>query len=585
MSSFCPFKICNAYVLLRALLFSFTFLFCALVSAEEEKQEKTIRNIKIVVRDVFDHDDLGFIYGAANTLKVNTKEDIVKRELLFKEGDVYDKFRISESGRNLRSLPFLREIDIVEISDGEFVDVIVSVQDTWTLFPIVSLSTGSGTNKQSIGLVEGNLGGYGKRVEGLIAEDEGRRKYEMVLDDRRFLGSLQRFSVGHFERSDGRESVLSWGQPFRSLVDKSAWFSDVRVSDLVGRLFDAGEERFIYRQEALSALGGYTISSGSPSELINRFTIGYNFSNNTFSEASDSDYSDIGIDRDSLPENGGVLAQDRRFSGPAFSYQRIEPDFISLNYVDLFDRVEDFNLGNEFIANVHISPEVLGSMDDALILRMSDTLGHRLGAAQFIRGQLSGSARFEKDAVRQMIISAQGRYYNVLGPQYLGGVFVGQHTLAAGTLFESGYSLDNDTEFLLGAGNGLRGYEDRTLSGSHRLSINLEDRFHIIDEVAKLVSVGGVVFADAGAVGKDNLSSLVKNGFYANVGIGLRLGMVRSSGGTVVRIDLAFPLRDGPDGSQEFEPRLLFTTGQLFSASLRSDAPGLQAPAISSGFQ
>lgn len=546
---------------------------------------KTIRDIRIIVRDVFDETDVGLLYEAANNAKINTKEDIVKRELLFKEGDVYDSFVIQESARNLRSLPFLREIQITEIKDKDFVDVVVSVQDTWTLFPIIGLSMGGGTDKQSVGLVEGNFLGYGKRMEGLVAEDEGRRKYEAVFDDRRFLGSLQRFSVGHFERSDGRESVVSWGRPFRSLVDESGWFTDFQSSDLIGRMFEAGNERYIFRHEKISAMGGYTISKGSPSELLTRMTFGYRFSHEQFSEADASDYSSIGLDPSDLNPRGGTLAQDRRFSGPVFSYQVIKPDFISLNYVDFFDRYEDYNLGNEFIINTHIAPKVLGSLYDAVNMRVSNTSGYRLGGSEFVRGLLSFSSRMQDDAVRNIIIRAQGRYYNVLGPQYAGGVYLGQHTLAAGVLLESGYDMDEDTEFILGAGSGLRGYKDRAFTGAQRFSLSLEDRFHMIDEVAKLVSVGGAFFADVGSYGTNTLSEFADNGFYSNVGVGLRLGLIRSSGGTVVRIDLAFPLRDGPDGSGRFEPRLLITTGQMFRAALRSDSLGLQTPAISAGFQ
>ncbi|HQH28496.1 MAG TPA: hypothetical protein PLP17_13955, partial [Oligoflexia bacterium] len=58
----------------------------------------------------------------------------------------------------------------------------------------------------------------------------------------------------------------------------------------------------------------------------------------------------------------------------------------------------------------------------------------------------------------------------------------------------------------------------------------------------------------------------------------------RSSGGAVIRIDVAFPLRNGPDGSSEFEPRLLISTGQYFSARLRSEALSSQAARVSAGF-
>lgn len=555
------------------------------VFAGDKNSKKTIRSIKIIVRDVFDEkEENGLIYRTANILKINTAEDIIKRELLFQEGDTYNKFNIAESGRNLRSLPFLRNITITEIVDGDFVDITVGVQDTWTLFPVIGLSSGGGTQKQSIGVTEGNLAGYGKRLELLFAEDENRRKYEAVWDDRRFLGSLQRFTLGHFERSDGRSSVVSWGLPFRSLVNKHAWFVEADSSDLIGRMFRNGDERYIFRQKSSSLMGGYTIAAGEPTELLNRLTLGYSFTDDMFSEATDSDYDDIGLDRTDVPTNDGTLASDRRFSGPVFSWQMIQPKFISLNYVDFFDRVQDFNLGNELVANLHISPEIIGSKTDALILRLSDSDGLKITPHEFIRGQVGFSTRIERDTLQTAVLSLNARYYNVTGPQYLYGQYVGQHTLAAAFSLDSGHNLDNDREFLLGASNGLRGYEDRTFTGSHRFNLNLEDRTHLVDDVLKLFNVGTALFADVGTTSDENLKHLVTEKVYANVGIGLRLGLTRSTGGTVVRIDLAVPLMEGPDGTSKFEPRLLFTTGQMFSGFLRSDAPGLTTPSISAGF-
>lgn len=565
-------------------LFVFFCSFSNLTWADETVKIPTIRSISVVIRDVFDPKDKGILYQTANKLKINTKEDIVRRELLFKEGDLYDKFVISESGRNLRSLPFLRNISITETREGNAVDIVVSVQDTWTFFPVFTFSSGSGTSSRSAGLVEGNLAGYGKRAELLIAEDESRRKYEAVWDDRRFLGTLQRFSVGYFQRSDGNSGIVSWGLPFRSLVNKEAWFIDAGDSDLVQRLFRNADERFVYREKNVSLMGGYTIAAGDPTKLLNRLTFGYSFKDEDFSEATASDFNDIGLNPSTLPLGDGTLASDRRFSGPVFSWQLIKPEFISLNYIDLFDRVQDFNLGNEIVTNFQIAPEALGSLDNAFIYRLTDTNGYKISPQEFLRGQIAVSGRFQGSEAREVIISAQARHYHVHGPQYLSDVYVGQHTLASSATLDAGFHLDQDTEFLLGASNGLRGYEDRTFSGQHKLNINLEDRVHLADGVAKLVSVGMAAFADIGAVSNNNLKEVVTGDIYADVGIGLRLGLLRSSGGSVVRIDLAVPLRDGPDGSAKFEPRLLFTTGQLFSAFLRSDAPGLSAPSISAGF-
>ncbi len=84
-------------------------------------------------------------------------------------------------------------------------------------------------------------------------------------------------------------------------------------------------------------MGGYTLAAGDPTKLLNRLTFGYSFQRNDFSEATEEDFEDIGLNMSDLPIGDGNLADDRRFSGPVFSWQLINPEFISLNYIDFFD--------------------------------------------------------------------------------------------------------------------------------------------------------------------------------------------------------------------------------------------------------
>ena len=69
-----------------------------------------------------------------------------------------------------------------------------------------------------------------------------------------------------------------------------------------------------------------------------------------------------------------------------------------------------------------------------------------------------------------------------------------------------------------------------------------------------------------------------------DAGVGLRLGFPRSSGGRIARIDLAFPLRDGPDGSRAFEIRATFAGGTLFNSHLRSETSSPEQANVSIGF-
>ena len=98
------------------------------------------------------------------------------------------------------------------------------------------------------------------------------------------------------------------------------------------------------------------------------------------------------------------------------------------------------------------------------------------------------------------------------------------------------------------------------------------------------MSLGTAVFIDAGGATRDSLGSLLGENLYGDAGFGLRFCFPRASGGGIARIDMAVPLRDGPDGSKAGEPRLIFAAGQLFNARLRSEAVGPENASLGIGF-
>lgn len=547
-------------------------------------QGKTIRNITIEVREIFDDPNLQGMYQTVNNLKISTRQEVVKRELLFKEGDKYDHFLINESERNLRSLKYLRQVKIVPTAEGDFVDMHVSVQDTWTIIPQWGYSSGTGREKLSVGLAESNLVGTGKRVEALYEEDDKRESIEAVVDDTRVLGTFHRFLGGYFQRSDGDRALVHFGRPFRSLVERQSWGFTGQFSDTVGRLFENGDEDYIFRQDRVEFNARYTFAIGNPEVKLRRISVGYDYSDDVFSQADEDDYEDLDLDPDKVSNDPARLAEDRRYSGPVLAYESIVPDFISMNYIDRFERVEDYNLGGQFGTSVLIAPAALGSRDDALHLSGNRAQGLRFGRTSFMRGEMGVGSRLQDGGFENSVIRAELKYYNVLGPLFAGDTFLGRHTLAASFFIDYGDDLDEDREFLVGGDNALRGYESRTFTGDKRLVLNLEDRVHMLDDVFKLVSIGSAFFLDVGGATEEAFSDLVSDEMYADIGFGLRLAVPRSSGGRVLRVDVALPLREGPDGSDQFEIRVIFAGGQLFDSRLRSEIVGTQNATTGIGF-
>lgn len=546
-----------------------------------------IRNVKLKIVDVFEGKELSKFYRVANDLKMSTKRDVIRREFLFKKGDEFDPFLVSETKRILRTLGFLRRIRIIPTKVGTSeVDLLVSVQDTWTLIPQVGFSSGDGSDSRSVGVSESDLLGYGKTLGVGYSETDNRKKIQTVYDDPRVWGTYHRLRLTHFERTDGDFSSVFFGRPFRSFVEPFSWTSTISHEDTIGRLFQHGNERYIYRRRHFLFDLDFSLARVKNLEAVGRYSLGYKYSSEDFNSANDKDFEDLSLDPDLVSRDSALLAEDRRFSGPTLSYSEIDPEFVSMNYIDRFDRVEDYNLGKQVLIDTQIAPDFLGSDHDAMLFSLSRAGGEKFSKESFFRFELGMGSRLEKSGLSNTLYSFESKYYNVLGPLFSGDLFLGRHTLAANFGFDYGNDFDLDRELLIGADNGLRGYVSRAFTGDKRIVFNVEDRVHLVDDVLKLFSLGAAAFFDAGGATNASISDLIQDNIYSDVGVGLRIGFPRSSGGQVLRIDLALPLRSGPDdeGSGAFEPRIIFSGGQLFDSFTSSERAGERAAASSIGF-
>ncbi|OHX66148.1 BamA/TamA family outer membrane protein [Flammeovirga pacifica] len=70
----------------------------------------------------------------ANGVHNKTKEQVIRKNILFKEGDVINDFDLSESERILRALPFIKDAEIYacDLPNNE-IDIYVVSKDQWTI--------------------------------------------------------------------------------------------------------------------------------------------------------------------------------------------------------------------------------------------------------------------------------------------------------------------------------------------------------------------------------------------------------------------------------------------------------------------
>ncbi|MBU2493046.1 MAG: hypothetical protein KJ571_10520 [Bacteroidetes bacterium] len=193
---------------------------------------KIIRKINIEILDVFGasvnnpKDTVrSWLQDVGNTLHINTKEWLIKNKLIFFEGQIFIPFYILESERIIRESPYIYDVRIIPKpieNTVDSVDIMVYVQDIWSLNGSASYSPGNKTGRVSIDDI--NFLGYGNRFYGGLNFDrkltqgwdwDGRYTFDNIA--RTFLsGNIYYASDVYSEQygvSVGRDffsQIISW---------------------------------------------------------------------------------------------------------------------------------------------------------------------------------------------------------------------------------------------------------------------------------------------------------------------------------------------------------------------------------------
>ena len=113
-------------------------------------------------------------------------------------------------------------------------------------------------------------------------------------------------------------------------------------------------------------------------------------------------------------------------------------------------------------------------------------------------------------------------------------------TTAAHLFLDGARRPDPEDIYYLGGNEGLRGYPNFLHPGDARWLCSLEQRLLTEKRWLGIVRLGFVAFTDAGSIHRLDGEGWSRT--YADVGVGLRLGDLKSSLGHVVVIALATPL-------------------------------------------
>ena len=509
-----------------------------------------ISSIEIRRHPVFDDSAgamLSKFYDAANWLHVETRERVIRRELLFREGDCYEPLKLSESARLLREFSFLKRVD-VETSPraNSTVDVTVDTHDDWSLQLEPRIEMGSGLGFGGFSLAERNVGGTGRSVELFFIDRTGRNEMGARYYDPQFLATRWNLDLAAARTEPGLTVRQVVGYPFVGLVGRWAAFQYGLFGErwfryIPGDLAERRELILPLRQNSLQAGGAIRLAGEPRGKATKLGTYGLTLS-----------YEKLEYDspfyQDSLVENEVGISEeeaDSRLSSLLLQRETLRWNFVAgvrgLEFVkrrglSTLRAEEDIPIGASGDLVLGFAPGLFGTSDKHFLVGLAAYGGAKVtgGWLSLVRASFEGRRDYEARDWRDMFGALQWSNFWLLGPR---------HTVELTGRWSAGWDVTVPFQLTLGGPTGVRGYDSHRFPGGARAVVSLEDRTHLWS-AGRLFDMGTTVFLDVGQMWSNEAIFATDSDLRASLGVGLRVATPTGTRLTY-QLDIAMPIDGG----------------------------------------
>ena len=524
-----------------------------------------------------------------------TKKDVILRELLFESGDVYIDADKEESEQILRDKTYIgaARIETLWNANANTVTIHVNITELWSP-PVPSFDPA--LNSQGgvflLGIRESNVFGSGHDTElryQRISEIGEKTKSLLTWKYRmpRVLNSHWNFDGAYIQKREGD----SWGvvleRPQYTL--KSRWSARFSLSEAIG---DFAWYEKIPRSDRLEATDRFEVNLQGSSGRIRRY----------FGDRERQNY--IGIWASSRrskyvllekPHASMAAPSNRDITLVGVTVGRKRVVYHKTQFIRRMGREEDFFAGSEYAFSLGQAAPLYGSdkvETYANLISRSGWTGedHILGTILIDIGSYF-TTRFERSMIQARTswyytdVFNTGDIYTVDKGFRKNGFFDFHQTFVAEFKTDMLFGWRGESQVVLGAFNGLRGYNYRQFNGEKMMVLRLESRtvcggtlFRKLDDgieavatfianpfIKRSINLGLIVsataFTDIGYIWNGhhtfNLAEPKRS-----VGFGLRGGFAKVSNAGIFRVEFAFPL-DGPS-SPSFKQMLFWGIEHTF---------------------
>lgn len=544
---------------------------------------KRIESVQIVRLPVFDDDDP--VPDFVNWFHAQSREHVIRRELLFEAGDTYDVERIEETIRNLQLIPQFGVVVIVPLRSARpgQVRLVVIVRDVWSLRLNFGLQ-GSPTyiNYLVVNPIEENLFGTRTRLGGVFTLQPDRYAVGAMAGHPRILGSKvdAHGLAGAYVSLDSGETEGSFGlfSVARGLVSL-----DDKWGFLAGVAWTNEEKRELTGRSGVNIDYGWTPSASIVRQAVLSNGVPIAYSSNVLRAGAEVARS-FGR-RHKTVLTWGIELNRRRFraergqeSAEAFaafvkeevpvSDTRLSPfaqlahhttRFLATRDVETLELQESFALGHQVALRLYPALSDVGSSRN--LLGTVSWAGYTWALGNGFLRSVAGSSIEQADLGRHQA-SAQAAL-RVVSPRL--------HFLRVVLDYAAVATYQNYLNRKLGLGGETRprGYISSAFRGASGYAGSLELRTTSIDIWS--ARVGAVAFYDVGGAGV----SLDQAHPNQSLGAGVRI-LLPQINRQVFRVDWAVPFTPGPQRQPDraLPGGIYFTFGQAFNL------PQLKLPEI-----
>lgn len=519
---------------------------------------------------------------------IKTKEDVIRRELLFTEGDVYTEADREESEQILRRKTYIGAAKV----DAQWDERSKSVTIHTTIRELLSFPFGADLNLNNqkrywlLQFRDPNMFGSGQgtlwRYERI--SEVGEKTRSLVrgrYNDPRLFNSHWNFDGEYIQKREGDSLLVLLERPQYTL--KSRWSANVRFSESVNPIYwyenakktDTFEQnlqgiyanvrRYFGDRYQQNYVGLWTTSRRSKYVLLEK------------SSASDA------------------MLENRDIKRIGFTLGRQRIAYHKTRFLRRMGQEENFFIGSQYALSLGYASPLYAADRSESYAELALASGWMNGNRFFNLTTFAFSTNF-RSRIERSILQTQtawfytdvfntGEIYTLATGFRENGLFDFHQTFVVQFKTEMQFGWSGRSQVLLGAFDGLRGYAYRQFSGEKMMLLSLESRtifggtvFRKVDEALAAVAttvarpfsdrrvhlgviLSGVVFADIGYIwnGKHTFN-LVRP--KRSVGFGLRGSLSQFSGTGILRVEFAFPL--DPPFAPSFSPRIFYGQERTF---------------------